>query len=378
MRRYLLFATERYALPILRPLEAAIRAAGDEAAWFVPRSLAAHLGADERGFGDVRAVRDWRPDAVLAASNWVPHFFPGVKVQVFHGFNVDKRARARGHFRIRGLFDLYCTQGPATTGPFLALARRHGHFAVVETGWPKLDPLYPIDRGTASAKPARHHRPVVLYAATFTEGLSSATALRDEIGRQIARGDRDWLLTLHPKSDPALVAAYRALAGPYARFVETEQLVPALLEADVLVSDTSSVVSEFAFMGKPVITFRNRAPKPHMLDVAAPEELEGALRRALAPPFDLVAALQAHAEQIHPWNDGQSSRRVLAATENLLSGRLGPLRPKPANYWRKLQMRQRLRYWGRAGDGAGVEVFERALLSLVKRKPVVKQRRALR
>ena len=36
MAHYLLFATELYALPVLRPLDAAIRAAGDEAAWFAP------------------------------------------------------------------------------------------------------------------------------------------------------------------------------------------------------------------------------------------------------------------------------------------------------------------------------------------------------
>src|SRR6185312_9564967 len=119
MAHYLLFATELYALPVLRPLGAAIRAAGGDAAWF-------------------------------AASNWVPQFFPGAKVQVFHGFSVDKRSPERGHFRIRGLFDLYCTQGPATTQPFEELARQHGHFAVAETGWPKLDPLFAPDDGTAA------------------------------------------------------------------------------------------------------------------------------------------------------------------------------------------------------------------------------------
>jgi hypothetical protein len=46
------------------------------------------------------------------------------------------------HFIIRGLFDLYCTHGPNTTGRFEELAGKSGHFRVSETGWSKLDPLF--------------------------------------------------------------------------------------------------------------------------------------------------------------------------------------------------------------------------------------------
>jgi len=348
MTRCLLFATELYGLPVLRPLDAAIRASGGEAVWFAPASFAPHLAPHERLLADADAVVGWRPDAVLAASNWVPQFFPGVKVQVFHGFSVDKRSPERGHFRIRGLFDLYCTQGPSTTGPFKELARSHGHFAVVETGWPKLDPLFAPDDGSAASLRPADGRPTVLYAATFTETLSSARALHDEIAAQVARGDRYWLLTLHPKADPALAASYRALAGPNARFIEADALVPALRAADVLVCDTSSVVSEFVVQRKPVVTFRNRAPKPHMIDIGEPGDLEGALQRAFASDSALRRELALYADAIHPWNDGRSSERVLRATEDFLAGRFGPLARKPANFWRRLQMRSRLRSFGSA------------------------------
>lgn len=341
--RYLLFATELYALPILRPLQAAIHARGGEAAWFLPRAAAAHLRDGERRLADASEVAVWDPVAVLAASNWAPHFFPGAKVQLFHGFNVEKRADQRGHFRIRGLFDLYCTQGPATTVPFRELAREHGHFAVVETGWPKLDPLFAPDGGEAAALRPPNGRPVVLYASTFTESLSSAPLLHEAIAREIARGERYWLLTLHPKTDPHWVAQYRALAGPNARFVEADALIPALRAADVLVSDTSSVVSEFVVQGKPVVTLRNRAPKPHMIDIQAAQELPAALAQAFAPPPALRAQLGAYADSIHPWRDGGSSARVLDAVADLRENRLGPLARKPANLWRKWQIRSRLK-----------------------------------
>ena len=348
MAHYLLFATELYALPVLRPLDAAIRASGGESAWFAPASFASHLAGPEQLLEGVDAVQRFKPDAIFAASNWVPQFFPGAKVQVFHGFSVDKRSPERGHFRIRGLFDLYCTQGPATTQPFEELAREHGHFAVAETGWPKLDPLFAPDDGSAAMLRPADGRSVVLYAATFTEALSSARALLDQITAQVARGDRYWLLTLHPKSDPALVDAYRRLAGPNARFVEADALVPALRAADVLVCDTSSVVSEFVVQRKPVVTFRNRAPKPHMIDVSDPADLESALQQAFAPTEILRTELASYADLIHPWRDGHSSERVLGAAKDFLAGGFGDLTRKPVNLWRRLQMRAKLRSFGEA------------------------------
>lgn len=346
--RHLLFATELYALPILRPLARAARARGDDVQWFVQGSAAAHLHDDEPRLIDAASVRRWRPDAVIAASNWVPHFFPGVKVEVFHGFNVEKRAAQRGHFRIRGLFDLYCTQGPATTQPFLNLERELGHFRVVETGWPKLDPLFEPAESDDVAVAAAGRR-VIAYASTFTESLTSAPHLYDTIASRVARGDHYWLLTLHPKSDPALIARYRALAGPNARFYEADQLIAMLRAADVMLCDTSSAVPEFAVQGKPVVTFRNRAPKPYMIDIATVDQLDAALQRAFQPEPALRAALDELAAQIHPQRDGRSSERVLDAVAAAVAGDLKAARRKPFNVARKLQMRWRLRYFGRSG-----------------------------
>lgn len=345
MQHYLLFATELYALPILRPLAQAIVSSGGQVAWSVAAPLVPYLTSDERRLATANEVAEFAPRAVFSASNWVPDFFPGVKVQVFHGFNVEKRADGRGHFRIRNLFDLYCTQGPATTAPFLALAAEHGHFAVVETGWPKLDPLFVADDAASMQLRPDDGRAVCMYAATFTESLSSARALYEQIAAQVASGERYWLLTLHPKCDPQLMQQYRALAGPNARYLEAIDLVPMMRAADVLVSDTSSVVSEFAVQGKPVITFRNRAPKPHMLDINDPLALEAALQHALSPPPELLAALNDYATLIHPLRDGRSSERVLAASEALIRGDLGTLARKPFNLWRKLQGRMRYRRW---------------------------------
>ncbi len=352
MADYLLFATERYALPILQPLADALQAAGHQVhGWFVDGAAGAALPAPVRMIQTPRQAVALAPTAVFSAANWVPTFVAGAKVQLFHGFNVEKRDAARGHFRVRGMFDLYCTQGPATTAPFQAMAAQAGHFKVVETGWPKLDPLFGPEDGLARQWRAQAGgRPVAMFASTFTERLSAAPHLLEAISAQVAAGERFWLLTLHPKCAPELVARYRALAGANAVFVETEQLISAERAADVLVADTTSVVSEFVVQRKPVVTFRNRAPKPHMIDFDDPALLPRMLERAFQPEPALLAALAAYADAIHPYRDGHSSQRVIAATGQLLRGELGPLARKPlGSVLRSLQIRRDLGYWGRRG-----------------------------
>lgn len=340
--RYLFFVSELYALAILRPLQAAIRARGDEAAWFFEHErVAAFQRPDEKRLANVRDVIDWQPDAVFVPGNWVPDFFPGLKVEVFHGFSVGKRSEARGHFRVRGSFDLYCTHGPDTTRPFQEIQRRLGFFRVEETGWPKLDPLfagkYPRKTGD---------RPTILFASTFTESITSARALRDTIAASAQRGDWQWLVTLHPKMAEDIVDSYRALQGPNLDFVPTDDILELYAQADVLLSDTSSVVPEFLTQHKPVVTFRNRRPGPYLLDVQNETEVVPALQQALTRPERLMQAIREYANLIHPDRDGKSSERVLDATDRAIqAGRTG-LRRKPLNIWRRVQARRRLGYWG--------------------------------
>jgi CDP-glycerol glycerophosphotransferase (TagB/SpsB family) len=341
MSRYLLFVSELYAFAILRPLQAAIRARGVEAAWFVEREeLAAHLRDDELRLATTRAVMDWNPVAVFVPGNWVPQFFPGLKVEVFHGFSVGKRSESRGHFRIRGSFDLYCTQGPDTTIPFRELERTHGYFRVAETGWPKLDPLL---GGRYAA--TTHPRPVVMFASTFTESITSARTLHGTIAAAAQRGDWQWLVTLHPKMAPDIVDAYRSLQGANLSFTMTDDILELYARSDVLLSDTSSVVPEFLTQLKPVVTFRNRRPGPQLIDVHGEAEVLPALERALARPATLMRAIDDYVQRIHPYRDGRSSERVLAATDAAIrAGRAG-LRSPPWNFWRRLQARRRLDYW---------------------------------
>ena len=342
MRRYLLMGNLPYALPVLRPLQNAIWARGEQAAWFFHGEGAQYLGADEALLPDTESVLRFKPDAVFVPGNWVPHFFPGVKVRVGHGFAVPGK---QNNFSIRGLFDIYCTLGQYDTPVFTRISRAMGHFKVIETGWPKLDPLF--DPSVAPLSVTRD-RPVVLYASTFTKRLTSAPYLVDTVRALSRTGRWRWLVTLHPKLPAEIVRQWRALEGEYLQYVETENVIPFLKAGDAMVCDTSSIMMEFMAQMRPIVTFRNGGDTAaaHLVNVTDPHELEGAIERVLARPAELMAHVRRYAGAIHTQRDGRSSERVLDAVESFIRGNgHASLRRKPLNLWRKLQMRRRLNYW---------------------------------
>ena len=341
-KRYLLYGSERYALAILRPLQAAIHRRGDESAWFFDGPGGAELHRDERLLRTTAEVRALEPMAVLTSSNAVPHFFPGVKVEVFHGFDAGKPR----HIYIRGFFDLYCTTGPRDTRAFDEMARKLGHFAVRETGWPKFDP-YMRQNGGAAPAPVRE-RPVILYHSTFSPSWSAANKLYDTIRVLAGNGRWHWLVALHPKTDPQTVARYRALEGEHLHYTTEDNILDLFPRVDMMISDTSSALNEFLLTYKPVVTFMNRRPGPQLIDIDAPDKLLPAIERALARPPELMREIRTYADAIHPYRDGRSSERVLDAVDAFIAAGARNRHRKPLNPWRKLKIRKRIGYWGRA------------------------------
>lgn len=350
MKHILLYGAHLYALSILRPLQQAARERGVVVGWFLLSDLAAqrhhYMHDDERVLETVQAVREFAPEAVFATTNTVPDFFPGLKVQLFHGFNARKRSERKGHFRLRGCFDLYCTQGPDTTVQFTELARVHGYFDVVQTGWAKMDPLFqspptddPLVPDTA--------RKTILFASTFTPRLSAAHRIAEEVRALVHSGRWRWICNLHPKMDPEVRRFFADLDRESDDFslIETDDILPLLRQADIMLADTSSIISEFLLLHKPVVTFDNQSPGDHLINVTDPDQLGSALDRALCPDERLLEAIGEYAARIHPYRDGRSSDRILDATIDRLKRGDTHLKTKPLNLYRRLKLRQQLRWY---------------------------------
>ena len=98
MKQYLFYIAHNYAFEILRPLQQEIRIRGGNVAWFVEGNEInpAYFQQDDQILDTVKQVVDFNPRAVFVPGNIVPDFIPGLKVQVFHGFEWKKK----GHYRI--------------------------------------------------------------------------------------------------------------------------------------------------------------------------------------------------------------------------------------------------------------------------------------
>ena len=177
-KRYVFFTALSYAYPIYRPLQEAIRARGDEVAWFLEGECPDLLKPDEIRLHTINDVIEYNPLAIFACGNIIYHFLPGIKVSVFHGYPIGKRGEKSSatddHFSIRGWFDMYCTQGPSSTEYFKQLEAKHQFFKVYQTGWAKVDDYF-------SSYKKENDVPTILYATTFSKGITSAPVLVDTI-----------------------------------------------------------------------------------------------------------------------------------------------------------------------------------------------------
>ncbi|NBL65269.1 CDP-glycerol glycerophosphotransferase [Flavobacterium sp. NST-5] len=342
MYKFLIYISHPYSIPIGKPLQMEIEKRGYQVFWFSELEYTKdYFVGDEKILNSVEEVLNYQPHIVLTATDSVADFFSGIKVQIFHGFSANKRPLMSDHFKIRGFFDLYTTQGPSTTEIFQQQAKKYGFFEVVETGWSKVDPLFPIEKKSETEKP------IILISSTFTTRLSLAKI--DEVYTEIKRlsltGKYQFLCVLHPKLDPETKAKFQDLEGEFFQYFDTTDLVPLYKKADMMLSDTTSAIIEFLLQEKPVVTFRTNKPDEHLIDVTEVSEIENAIALALTKPEKTMTAIRDYITWTHPYHDGKSSGRVIDAAINFLNKDKSHLKSKPLNLIRKWKMRKRLKYF---------------------------------
>ena len=337
-KNYLFYIEHDYSYEILRPLQKEIQKQGDCVCWFlVGKQINNHLSEAEHELKTVEEVIEYNPQACFVPGNTIPKFIPGLKVQVFHSLEWKKKTT----FRIRDCFDLYCTHGPSTTNTFNILKQKHQNFDVIETGWPKTDALFeaiPLNFPEARG-------PIILYAPTFSPKLTSAAELYDSIKKLSKQQSWFWIIKFHPKMDPKLVDQYREIEGKNLKVIEKDSIAPFLKSAELMVSDTSSVIGEFALLKKPTITLNNAIPDDYIINIFNHTELESAINVVLADKTAIYKEVAAYAKQLHPYYDGRSSQRVLQAVTNMSEKNLNYLKSKPKNIFRHIKMRMKLNYW---------------------------------
>ncbi|MDE0599790.1 MAG: CDP-glycerol glycerophosphotransferase family protein [Dokdonia donghaensis] len=328
--KVILFCQNAYAFGIMQTIREELAQSGDQVLWFImPKLLDVFPFHNDAVTTSIQELIAFNSDAIICPGNEVPYYLRGLKVQIFHGLAGEKK----GHFRIRDYFDLYLTQGPYFTEGFNKLKKKHNNISVIETGWPKLDSYQKIKDDTSAYKLEildRHNaHNIILYAPTFSPSLTSAHVLKKEIEALASHREYVIHIKFHDLMHPELISYYKDLAARYDTiyFIEEKDIVKQLVLADLLISDTSSVIYEFLLLDKPVITLNNISDAIRWENIRYPKDLiPSILKVHTQDNFALERA--SIIAQYHPYTDGKSSARVVAAIKEHISERGVPEKRK--------------------------------------------------
>ena len=316
-----LFCQNQYAFGILEPIMRVLKEKGFEYLWFVKEPIRDKFPfKNEHVTSEMIDVIAFKSDAIFVPGNEVPYYLRGLKVQIFHGLAGEKK----GHFRIRHYFDLYLTQGPYFTKKFIELKNKFKNFDVIETGWPKLDiygkELHKYDFDKKELLEKHNANKIVLYAPTFSPSLTSAPFLIEEFKQLAKNNDFLILVKFHDLMAVELINAYKELALKFKNiiFKEERNIIKFLLMADIMVSDTSSVVYEFLLLNKPIITFKSSSKEIQWDNSDDYNNLANKIKINLEEDNFKELRNQVF-QEYHPYNDGNSGLRMVETVYNYMN-----------------------------------------------------------
>ena len=170
----------------------------------------------------------------------------------------------------------------------------------------------------------------------------------ENVDRLAAEKPWHWIITFHPKlNDPKLISDYEQLAQRHQNviFSRVNKGLETFRQSDVMLCDSSSITLEYMMLGKPVVTFCNTHPGPHLIDVRDEQLVGPAIERALTRPAELMHAISDYTAHHEAHRDGHNAARVLDAVDDFIENYQGRMRRKPLNLFRKLKLRWKLKYW---------------------------------
>ncbi len=332
--RLLFYVSKLYSIPVILPLVKEAERQSIETALYASAKVAKRLPGIFPGltiFTELKEAVAFQPDFVLCPGNFVDFRLPGIKVALFHGIGIEKPS----HYRIRHFFDVYLTSGPVVTEQFKRLQKKHGYFSVIETGWPKIDHILDFDttRIREQLKLPKGKK-IILYAPTHSSTMESAGDIVPVI-ETIMKADEIWFCKPHEFMKKETLDELRKKR---IRLIDSYDITPYLHLADVLISDTSSVIYEFMVLDKPVVTYRTMSRKDKGINIESIHELRDALDRSLLNPGEYTHTRHRHLSEVNPRQDGQISKGIIDLLRSFDPSSLKLNRRKPFNLFRKLQI----------------------------------------
>jgi hypothetical protein len=178
-----------------------------------------------------------------------------VKIQIFHGISFRNVAIREEILA----WDYFFLVGPYMRRRFIeSKLIEENDPRALSVGFPKTDPLVngTLDRASILALHGFDgSRPLVLYAPTGQKHNSLET-MGEEAIQQLAKcGEVDVLIKLHdhPKEGIDWRARLAPIESARIRLAREADVIPLLFAADLLITDASSVSSEYSLLDRPMI-----------------------------------------------------------------------------------------------------------------------------
>ena len=210
--------------------------------------------------------QDFKPDVTIIADSvypWVKDC--GKLVNVGHG------VLSKGQYytdtemaRREELADVICVPGVYHKEIMEKIVSK----AVIATGMAKLDGLFGKHESDIKYQLSgieKRGKFTVLFAPTFNDELSAIPFVKDKINEVLPDNDSVLYIKLHGSTAEKYKDAYSRLPLIDERviYITDHDITPYLEIADVLISDVSSVMMEFAALDKPVVLFNNPNQKAY-------------------------------------------------------------------------------------------------------------------
>lgn len=329
--KVILFCQHAYAFGVLEPIADVLKEKSLEYIWFTTKELTPHFPYHSEPHTDsISKIIKFKSDAIFIPGNYVPFYLSGYKIQIFHGLAGEKAS----HFKVRGYFDLYLTQGPYFTERFLQLKEKYKNFEVIETGWSKLDIYekqkenYLNDR--INLLKTYNAKTIIIFAPTHNVSMNCAPFLEEEFKKLAINKDYLIIIKFHDLTKLEVIERYKEIASNTSNIVISEEpsISKLLYIGNLLISDTSSVVYEFLLLDKPVLTFKSKAENIIWDNINEYKNLKQHVESNLSEDL-FKKERQKIIAVYHPYNDGNSSLRMIDAVQSQIK-----LKGVPS--WRKM------------------------------------------